>query len=217
MGGPGRAPDHIAVQRGRDAGRRRGRQHAGADVHRRPARSPTSPTSGRARRRRPAAGLRRGRLVDGKTYAVPYYAGSQVRLLPQGPVREGRPRGADHDGRVRRRRDRPEEADTASRAELLRLLVPRPGLAQRRGVRLGRRRRLAVAGRRRVERRAVHPRVRRGPDDGPAAVHRGVRRRQGRQRGRPAGAVLRRRDRDALRARLGPRDASTTPTSAART
>ena len=80
-----------------------------------------------------------GATVDGTTYAVPYYAGVEVRLLPQGPLRDGRPVRADHDGRVRRDRDRAQGGQPRA-GELLRLLVPRPGLAQRRGLRLGRRR-----------------------------------------------------------------------------
>ena len=150
VGGPGREADHRAVQRVRDPRRGRGRQHPGADVHH--GRRVLRPDR-RARRPRAATtccpGFVDGATVDGKTYAVPYYAGLEVRLLPQGPLREGGPRGADHDGRVRRRRDRPQEGQPGA-GELLRLLVPRPGLAQRRRVRLERRRR---PGRRRRRRR----------------------------------------------------------------
>ena len=88
--------------------------------------------------------------------------------------------------------------------ELLRLLVPRPGLAQRRGVRLERRRRPR---RRRTatswQGDLSSARVDRGPGDRPDADRAGLGRGQGRQRGRPVDAVLRRRGRHDVDAGLG--------------
>ena len=56
-----------------------------------------------------------GATVDGTTYAVPVLRRVEVHLLPQGPLREGRPRGADHDGRVRRHGHRPQGGQPRSR------------------------------------------------------------------------------------------------------
>ena len=109
-------------------------------------------------------GLRRG--CDGRRRDVrrAVLRRLEVHLLPQGPLREGRPRGAHDARRVRRGRGHPEEGQPQA-GQLLRLLVPRAGLAQRRGLRLVRRRRPGRRGRRRVDRIAVVARVRRGPGD----------------------------------------------------
>ena len=131
--------DHVAVQRVRDPGRRRGRQHAGGDVH-----------DGRRVRRphRRARGLGGddllpgfvdGGTVDGKTYAVPYYAGSKFVFYRKDLFEKAGlevPTTMDEfvDAAVTLKQANPEAG------ELLRLLAPGPGLAQRRRVRLGRRR-----------------------------------------------------------------------------
>ena len=77
MGGPGRAPDHIARQRGGDAGRRRGRQHAGADIHHGGAFSDLTDLLPELGGDDLLQGFVDAGSVDGQTYAVPYYAGSK--------------------------------------------------------------------------------------------------------------------------------------------
>ena len=185
VGGPRRAAHHRSVQRGRDPRRRRGRQHPGADVHHGRRLQRPHRRGRRARRRRPAARASSRPAVDGDDVRRALLRGLEVRLLPQGPLRGGRPRGADHDWtssstrRSRSRRTTPTRRTspaTGSRA--------RTG-ATRVGVHLGRRRRLGGRGRRRVAGRAVLARVARGPGDRPDPHDRGVRCRQGRQRGRP--------------------------------
>ena len=145
-----------------------------------------------------------GATVDGTTYAVPYYAGSKYVFYRKDLFEKAGLVGADHDRGVRADRHRPQEGQPGA-GGVLGLLVPGPGLAQRRVLPLGRRRRPGRRGRRRVERRAVDARVDRGAGDRPDADDRGVRRTQGRQRGRPADPVLCRRDRHDVRAGLGHR------------
>ena len=154
VGGAGREADHVAVQRLRDPRRGRGRQHPGADVHRgrRVQRRELRPR--RLGRRRPAAGLRRGRPGGRQDVRRALLRRLEVHLLPQGPLRGGRHRGPDDDGRVRPGRHRPQGGQPRA-GQLLRLLVPGPGLAQRRRLRLGRRRRPRRQGRRRVAGRPV--------------------------------------------------------------
>ena len=169
VGRPGREADHRAVQRVRDPRRRRDRQHAGADLHLGRRLLRPDRRARRLGRRRPAPGLRRRRDRRRQDVRRALLRRLEVHLLPQGPLRGGRHRGADHDGRVRRRGDRAEGGQPGA-GELLRLLVPRPGLAQRRRVRLGRRRRPGRRRRRRVGGQPLLARVGRGPRDRAEAV-----------------------------------------------
>ncbi len=157
VGRPGRAAHHLALQRVRDPRRRRGRQHPGRRRSPPPAPSPTSPTSSTSSAAttccRASSTARHGRRQDLRRALLRRL---EVRLLPQGPVREGRPRGADHDGRVRRRRDRAEEGQPdAGRTS------PASGSPARTGataaLHLGRRRRPRGRGRRRVAGRPSSP------------------------------------------------------------
>ena len=88
--------------------------------------------------------------VEGKTYAVPYYAGSKYVFYRKDLFEKANLEVPDHDGRVRQSRHCAQGGQPAAR-ELLRLLAAGPGLAQRRDLHLGRRRRPGRPGGRRVE------------------------------------------------------------------
>ena len=72
-----------------------------------------------------------GATVDGKTYAVPYYAGSKYVFYRKDLFEKAGLAVPDDDGGVRRRPPSTSRRPTRTR-QLLRLLVPGPGLAQRR-------------------------------------------------------------------------------------
>ena len=151
----------LAVQRVRDPRRRRGRQHPGRHVHRRRAPSPTSPTRStrwaattccRASSRPAASTARPTRCPTTPARST----SSTARTCSRRPASRCRPRWtSSSQAAIEAQGGQPRAG------ELLRLLVPRPGLAQRRHVPLGRRRRPRRRGRRRVAGRAVRPPSRR--------------------------------------------------------
>ena len=125
VGGAGRAADHGAVQRVRDARRGRGR----ATPRRR-----RSPTAGAFSDLTDELddlggddllqGFVDGGTYDGKTYAVPYYAGSKYVFYRKDLFEAAGIEVPTTHGRVRPGGDRPQGGQPDA-GELLRLLVPR--------------------------------------------------------------------------------------------
>ena len=146
-----------------------------------------------------------GATLDGKIYAVPYYAGLEARLLPQGPVQEGRHRGADDAERLRRRRGRAEGGQARSPPNFSGIYFP--GQDWRNALRTSGTpaatwpSKKAASGRA----RCPTPESMAGLKHVQQLIERGLGRGQGRQRDRPADAVLRRPDRHAVRRRAGSR------------
>ena len=155
-------------------------------------RSPTSPTSSTSLGGDDLLqGFVDGATVDGKTYAVPYYAGSKYIFYRKDLFKEAGlevPTTMDEfvDTAVALKEANPDPANFSG--------FWFPGQDWRNGAAFvwdagGD---LAVDGRRRVERRAVLGRVDRGPRARAGPVRAGVGCGQGRQRGRLVDAVLRR-------------------------
>ncbi len=158
VGGARRAPHHRPLQRLRDPRRGRGRQHPGGDVHDRRRLQPTSPPSSTSLGGDDLLeGFVEAGSVDDDVFAVPYYAGSKYvfyrkDLFAASGIEVPTTTEEFVAAAIKLKQDNPEPG------ELLGLLVPGPGLAQRGDLRLERRRRPGCRRRRRVAGRALHAR-----------------------------------------------------------